>query len=104
MLSTAASRIPDRAPWRAVVDGRERQFLLCRVSWRSAGDPAAGLDRFYRRREATDGIPRVEPAAADSFAISADSAEAAGLILHVGGDLRETSLLIEGSIAARVSG
>ena len=57
---------------------------------------AAGLDRFYRRREATDGITRVEPAAADSFAISADSAEAAGLILHVGGDLRETSLLIEG--------
>ena len=87
---------PRSAPWRAAVDGRERQFCCAGCLGVAQAIRAAGLDRFYRRREPADGIAPVEPATADALSISADSAEARGLVLHVAGDLRETSLLIDG--------
>jgi Cu2+-exporting ATPase len=87
---------PGSPPWRAVVDGRERQFCCAGCLGIAQAIRAAGLDRFYRRREPVDGICAVEPATGESLALTADSAEAGGLVLDLPGDQRETSLLIDG--------
>jgi Cu2+-exporting ATPase len=87
---------PGSPSWRAVVDGRERQFCCAGCLGVAQAIRAAGLDRFYRRREPADGISAVEPANGESLAMAADSAEAGGLVLHLPGDQRETSLLIDG--------
>jgi Cu2+-exporting ATPase len=87
---------PGSSSWRAVVDGGERQFCCAGCLGIAQAIRAAGLDRFYRRRDPVDAIGTVEPATGESLAITADSAEAGGLVLHLPGDQRETSLLIDG--------
>ena len=88
-------RNPPSSPWRAAVDGAERRFCCpgCLAIARTIR--AAGLDRFYHQRERADTTP-VEPASGEALAILADSAEAGGLVTHLAGGLRETSLLIDG--------
>ena len=86
---------PQALSWRAVVDGGERYFCCAGCLTIAQTIRAAGLDRFYRRRESVDG-KQVEPAANEALAISADSAEAGGLVTRLAGDRRETSLLIDG--------
>lgn len=86
---------PPSSSWRAVVDGGERRFCCAGCSGIAQAIRAAGLDRFYRRREPADWKP-VEPASEEALALSADSAEVGGLVTQVDDDLKETSLLIDG--------
>ena len=86
---------PPSSSWRAVVDGSERRFCCGGCLGIAQVIRGAGLDRYYRRREPADGKP-FATASDEALVISADSAEAGGLVAQVGGDLKETSLLIDG--------
>jgi len=87
--------IPPSSPWRALVDGGERCFCCAGCLGVAQTIRAAGLDRFYRRREVCES-GRVEPENDQALALIADSAEAGGLVGHLPGDAREISLLLEG--------
>ena len=86
---------PQSSHWCAVVDGAERRFCCAGCLGIAQAIRAAGLDRFYRCRDSADREP-VKAESEEALASSADSAEAAGLVIHLDGDLRETSLLLEG--------
>jgi len=86
---------PATSSWRAVCDGGERRFCCAGCLAVAQTIRAAGLDQFYRRRDASSGRPP-EIAGDDEAARHADAAEAAGLVVHLDGDLRETALLLEG--------
>jgi Cu2+-exporting ATPase len=86
---------PITSSWRAVCDGAERGFCCAGCLGVAQTIRAAGLDQFYRRREASSGRPP-EVAGDDEAARHADPAEMAGLVVHLDGDLRETALLLEG--------
>src|SRR6266536_1326769 len=86
---------PATSSWRAVCDGGERRFCCAGCLAVAQTIRAAGLDQFYRRRDASSGRPP-EIAGDDEAARHADAAEAAGLVVHLDDDLRETALLLEG--------
>ena len=86
---------PGAARWRAVVDGAERRFCCAGCLAVAQTIRAAGLDQFYRRRDASGAPPPERPGDADA-ARTAAAAEASGLVVPVAGGLRETSLLLDG--------
>ncbi|HET7096969.1 MAG TPA: heavy metal translocating P-type ATPase [Casimicrobiaceae bacterium] len=86
---------PPSSRWRATVDGAERCFCCAGCLGVAQTIRAAGLDRFYGRRDAGGRGP-VEARNDVTLATIADSAEAGGLVTHVDGDTRETSLLVDG--------
>jgi Cu2+-exporting ATPase len=86
---------PSSTPWRAVVNAVERRFCCAGCLGVAQAIAAAGLDRFYRRRESADG-GAIERESDEALARSADGAEAGGLVVHLDDDLREASLLLDG--------
>ena len=84
------------SPWRTIIDGRERLFCCAGCLAVAQTIQAAGLARFYRRREAAEVRGLAEPESDHELALIADSAEAGGLVGHLAGDTREISLLLEG--------
>jgi Cu2+-exporting ATPase len=86
---------PGNAQWRAVCDGAERRFCCAGCLGVAQTIRAAGLEQFYRRCDVPGGPPQ-GLAGTDESARTAAAAEAAGLVLRLDDDLRETSLLLEG--------
>ena len=81
--------------WHAVFDGADRRFCCAGCLGITQTIHAAGLDRFYRRRDASS-CDRNEAASANESERVADAAEAGGLVVHLDEHSRETSLLLEG--------
>lgn len=86
---------PEASHWRAAMDGGDRRFCCAGCLGIAEAIRAAGLEQFYRRRETSGRFPP-EADSEEAAARSADAAEAAGLVIHLDRDLRETSLLLEG--------
>src|SRR5208282_1413981 len=81
--------------WHATWDSVERWFCCAGCLGVAQTIHAAGLDGFYRRCGASRGAP--PPASGDRESVwVAAAAEAAGLVLHLDGERREISLLLEG--------
>jgi Cu2+-exporting ATPase len=86
-----------RAPrWQASFDGIERSFCCAGCLGIARAIRAAGLQDFYRHREAAAGAAAGDAGSDEDCARDADRAEAAGLVMRLEGDLREASLLVEG--------
>ena len=83
---------PAGTRWRLVLDGAERSF--CCAGCRAVAQTicAAGLESFYARRTSAAERPVEE----SEWSQQAIAAEAAGLIVKVGPDQQEISLLLEG--------
>src|SRR5216110_2893201 len=86
---------PPASHWRAACDGAERRFCCSGCLAVAETIRAAGLDWFYRRRDASGGRPP-EAAGDDDSERTAGAADAAGLIVNLDRDLRETAVLLEG--------
>jgi Cu2+-exporting ATPase len=86
---------PKSSHWHAVLGGLERRFCCAGCLGVAQTICAAGLDRFYGRREPFDSRP-LEPASEGESARDAEAAQGAGLVIHLDDDLCETSLLLEG--------
>ncbi|HEX9277102.1 MAG TPA: heavy metal translocating P-type ATPase [Casimicrobiaceae bacterium] len=86
---------PPTSHWYAVSDGVERRFCCAGCLGIAQAIRAAGLDQFYRRRDASGGRPP-KVAGDDEATRQGDAAEAAGLVVQLDRDLRETALLLEG--------
>ncbi len=86
---------PGGSTWHAAWDGAEHWFCCAGCLGVAQTIHAAGLDQFYRRCGASRGPPP-QIAQDEESLRAAEAAAAAGLVVHLDGDLRETSLLLEG--------